>query len=62
MNCPLLTDYGGGRGQHITKNALERYFSRTSPDYDDYFGYRKRTLFRKRGKIKIMRVVDDDSC
>lgn len=53
MYCPLLTDYGAGRGQHNPpNNALERYFSRASPDYDDYLGYRKRALFRKRGKIK----------
>lgn len=51
MYCSLLTDYGVGRGQHTPNNALEQYFSRTSPDYDDYFGYRKRAMFGKRGKI-----------
>lgn len=37
------------RGQHSPSNALERYFSRSNPDYDDYYGYRKRALLRKRG-------------
>lgn len=53
LYCSLLTDYGTGRGQHTPNKALDRYFLRSNPDYDDFNGYRKRAQFRKRGMTRV---------
>lgn len=55
MYCSFLTDYGLERGQHGSNKA--RYLSRSNPDYDDFLAFRKRALFRKRGKfIATLRI------
>lgn len=47
----ISSDYDLERGQRIPNKALARYLARSNADYDDNFlDYRKRAIFRKRGK------------